>query len=122
MGHAITAEGLLAEMKTMPVAERSRFFTLLGAQLFQNDTFTHEQVFGHLAGDEFTAQEAAEYLEVSIATFRRYVRGGKLTPVHRVGRSQMFATKSLKDFKRSLREVRQKRARPDAQPERGAMK
>ena len=108
MGHAITAEELLAEMKAMPATERNRFFTLLGAQLFQDETFTHEQVFGHLAGDTFTAQEAAEYLEVSIATFWRYVRSGKLTPAQRVGRSQMFATRDLKDFKRALREVKRK--------------
>ena len=109
MGHAISAEELLDEIKMMPVAERSRFFTLLGAQLFQVENFSHDQVFGHLANELFTAQEAAEYLEVSIATFRRYVRNGKLTPAQRVGRSQMFATRNLKDFKRSLREVRQGR-------------
>lgn len=107
MGHAISAEELLAEIKTMPVAERSRFFTLLGAQLFQAENLSHDQVFGHLANELFTAQEAAEYLEVSIATFRRYVRNGKLTPAQWVGRSQMFAARNLKDFKRSLREVRQ---------------
>lgn len=38
--------------------------------------FSHEQLFGHLAEAEFTATEAAEYLEVSIPTFRRYVQGG----------------------------------------------
>ncbi|MHB8987858.1 MAG: helix-turn-helix domain-containing protein [Desulfobulbia bacterium] len=109
MGHAISAEELLDEIKMMPVAERSRFFTLLGAQLFQAENFSHDQVFGHLANELFTAQEAAEYLEVSIATFRRYVRNGKLTPAQWVGRSQMFATRNLKNFKRSLREVRQGR-------------
>jgi excisionase family DNA binding protein len=106
MRHAATAEELLAEMKAMPLVERSRFFTLLAEKFFQDDNFTHEQVFGHLADDSFTAQEASEYLEVSIATFRRYVQSGKLKPFHRVGRSQMFATRDLKAFKKSLREVK----------------
>lgn len=106
MRHASTAEELLAEMKAMPSTERSRFFALLAAKFFQDDNFTHEQVFGHLADDTFTAQEAAEYLEVSIATFRRYVQSGKLKPFHRVGRSQMFATRDLKAYKQSLRDVR----------------
>lgn len=105
MSHA-TAEELLAEMKALPLTERSRFFALLGAKFFQDDNFTHEQVFGHLADGLFTAREAAEYLEVSIATFRRYVRSGKLKPLHRLGRSQMFATRDLKTFKQSLRDVR----------------
>jgi excisionase family DNA binding protein len=103
MSHATTAEELLAEMKTMPPAERRRFFTLLAEKIFQDDDFTHEQVFGHLADDPFTAYEAAEYLEVSIATFRRYVQSGKIKPSHHVGRSQMFATRDLKDYKQFLR-------------------
>lgn len=103
MSHAITAEELLDEMKAMPSAERSRFFSLLGARFFQDDDFTHADVFGHLAGDAFTAREAAEYLEVSMATFRRYVQGGKIKPSQVVGRSQMFATSDLKALKRLLR-------------------
>jgi excisionase family DNA binding protein len=106
MRHNLTAEDLLSEMKAMPSAERGRFFALLGSKLFPDDNLTHEQVFGHLADVEFTAQEAAEYLEVAIATFRRYVQGGKLNPSRVVGRSQMFSTHDLKAFKRSLRDVK----------------
>jgi excisionase family DNA binding protein len=106
MRHTTTAEELLAEMKAMPPAERSRFFTLLTEKLFQDEDLTHEQVFGHLAEDPFTAREAAEYLEVSIATFRRYVQSGKIEPMHSVGRSQMFATRDLKAYKQSLRDVK----------------
>ena len=100
MKQAITAERLLDEMKAMPAAELSRFFALLGARFLEDDNYTHQQMFGHLADDEFTAHEAAEYLEVSMATFRRYVRSGKLSPIHLVGRSQMFATRDLKALKR----------------------
>lgn len=103
MSHTLTAEELLDEMKAMPAVERSRFFTLLGERFFQDGNFSHADVFGHLAEDAFTAQEAAEYLEVSIATFRRYVQGGRLIPTSVVGRSQMFAVRDLKAFKRRLR-------------------
>ena len=106
MSHAMTAENLLDELKAMPFKERGRFFSILGQHFFQDDNLTHEQVFGHLADDEFSSQESAEYLEVSIATFRRYVQRGKLKPSRVVGRSQMFATQSLKEFKRALCEVR----------------
>ena len=106
MGHLLTAEDLLSEMKAMPPAERGRFFALLGFKFFQDDNLTHEEVFGHLKDAEFSAREAAEYLEVSIATLRRYVQSGKLNPSRLVGRSQMFPARDLKVFKRSLRNIR----------------
>lgn len=105
MGHALTAEDLFAEMKSMPATERGRFFAMLGEVLFPDDDSSHEQLFGHLAEAEFTAAEAAD-VEVSIPTFRRCVQGGKLKPSHRLGRSQMFATRDLKAFKRSWRDVK----------------
>jgi excisionase family DNA binding protein len=106
MDHCLTAEDLLSEIKAMPPAERGRFFALLGSKFFQDDNLTHEEVFGHLTDAEFSAREAAEYLEVSIATLRRYVQSGKLNPSRVVGRSQMFPARDLKAFKRSLRDVR----------------
>lgn len=107
MSHAVTAEELFTAVRSMPSTERARFFALLGANAFQED-YSHEQVFGDLADDEFTASEAAEYLEVSLATFRRYVQRGKITSSHVVGRNQFFATKDLKSFKRSLLDVKGK--------------
>jgi excisionase family DNA binding protein len=106
MDQVMTAEDLLSEMKAMPQAERSRFFALLGLKFFQEDNLTYEEVFGHLADAEFTAREAADYLEVAMATLRRYVESGRLNPSRVVGRSQMFSTRDLKAFKRSLRTVR----------------
>lgn len=102
----MTAEELLSHMQAMPPHEQRMFFTLLGSRCFPDDDFTHKQVFGHLEDDEFTAKEAAEYLEISIATLRRYVQSGKLKPAHKVGRSQMFATRDLKKFKRTLKDVK----------------
>lgn len=69
-------------------------------------TIGHQELFGHLATDAFTAQEAAEYLEVSISTFRRFVASGKLTPSSTVGRSQMFKVPALKAFKKALKTAR----------------
>jgi len=109
MSHITTAEELLAEMEAMPPTERNRFFALLGSRLFQEDNFTHDQVFGHLTDQGFSTQEAAEYLEVSIATLRRYVQGGRLRPSQVVGRNQLFSTQELKALKRSLRDVKGKR-------------
>jgi excisionase family DNA binding protein len=62
----------------------------------------HEQVFGHLRNDTFSAEEAAEFLEISMPTFRRYVQSGKLKPTELIGRSQLFATADLRKFKLRL--------------------
>ncbi len=101
MNHALTAEDLFSEMKRMPTAERVKFFSLLTSNAFREDDFTHEQVFGQLQQVPFSAREAAEYLEVSVPTLRRYVQSGKLVPSHLVGRNQMFSTQTLRAFKRS---------------------
>lgn len=43
MGHAITAEELIAEVKNMPTAERARFFAMLGENAFRDGDYTgHE--------------------------------------------------------------------------------
>ena len=101
MSHALTAEDLFSEMKRMPTGEGFKFFSLLTSNAFREDDFTHEQVFGQLQQEPFSAGEAAEYLEVSVPTLRRYVQSGKLVPSHLVGRNQMFSTQTLRAFKRS---------------------
>jgi len=103
MAHTMTAENLFQDLKQMPVTERQRFFMILSTNAFRGDNLSHEELFGHLAGDQFTAQEAAEYLEVSMSTFRRFVAGGKLNPSSTVGRNQMFAVPELKAFKKALK-------------------
>lgn len=88
-------------MMRMPATERVRFFSLLTGSALRNDDFTHEQIFGHLQQEPFSTSEAAEYLEVSVPTLRRYVQSGKLVPSHVVGRNQMFSAQTLRAFKRS---------------------
>jgi excisionase family DNA binding protein len=92
--------------RKLPTEERVKFYALLGETAVRDENFSHEDVFGDLAGDEFTSAEAAEYLDVSMSTFRRYVRDGKLRASSEMGRNQLFATETLKAFKRSLRDVK----------------
>lgn len=103
MAHAMTAEDLFQDLKQLPAIELQKFFGILSARAFRSDDLSHEQLFGHLADDTFTAAEAAEYLEVSLSTFRRHVAGGKLVPSAAVGRNQLFAVPDLKRFKKVLR-------------------
>ncbi len=103
---AVTADDMMRALRAMPRSERLRFFALVGEQAFRDENLSHEEVFGHLADADFTAAEAAEYLEVSMATFRRLVRDGKLAPRAEVGRSQLFAAAELKAFKRQRKAVK----------------
>jgi hypothetical protein len=112
MPKALTAEDLFFNMQSLPNRERVRFFTMLGTKAFQSQsgTHSHDEVFGDLAKVNFTAAQAAEYLEMSMATFRRYVQGGKIHPVQVIGRNQFFVGKDLKLFKRALKDVQRKRS------------
>jgi len=102
MAHTMTAEDLYQDLKLMPVTERQKFFVILSTNAFRDEDMSHEQLFGHLADDKFTAQEAIEYLDVSMSTFRRYVTAGKLNPTSSIGRNQMFAVTDLKRLKKVL--------------------
>ena len=102
MANTMTAEDLFQDLKLMPATERQKFFVILSTNAFRDENMSHEELFGNLAGDAFTAQEAVEYLEVSMSTFRRYVNAGKLNPSSNIGRNQMYAVKDLKKFKRAF--------------------
>lgn len=102
MTQLMTAEDVFFQVKQMSTKERLKFFALIAMNAFQETELTHEQVFGHLKNESFTAEEAAQYLEVSIPTFRRYVQSGKLKPSQVVGRSQLFATTDLRRLKQKL--------------------
>ena len=103
MNQPVTAEDLFSEMRRMPALERTRFFSLLVGKAFRDDDFSHDEVFGELHQSPFCASEAAEYLDVSVPTLRRYVQSGQLVPSHVVGRNQMFSALTLRAFKRSRR-------------------
>jgi excisionase family DNA binding protein len=95
---AMTAEDIFSHVQQMPAKERIRFFSLIATSAFKEDS-THEEVFGHLKDTRFSAEQAAEYLEVSLPTLRRYVQSGRLKPSHVVGRSQLFSTADLRRLK-----------------------
>jgi excisionase family DNA binding protein len=101
ISQTLTADDLFFEMKRMPESERIRFFSLLTGHAFHDTDFSHEQLFGHLQHEPFSAAEAAEYLEISLPTLRRHVQSGKLVPSHVVGRNQMFTAQVLRAFKRT---------------------
>lgn len=101
MSRLLTAEELVSEVKRMPSGERAKFFLLLGENAFRDDDWTHEQVFGHLNREMFSAHEAADYLEISLPTLRRYVQSGRLKPASIVGRNQFFDAEKLRNFKRA---------------------
>jgi excisionase family DNA binding protein len=64
--------------------------------------YTHYQIFGHLKEATFSAEEAAEYLEISIPTLRRYMQSGRLKPSTTIGRSQLFSSSDLKLLKQKI--------------------
>lgn len=100
MSATLTAEQLLANLQQLPNTEREKFFLLLSAKAFgEPDTLSHEEVFGHLHHEEFTASEAADYLDISIATFRRHVRAGNITASSQIGTTHLYRLSDLRDFK-----------------------
>ena len=62
MSHSITAEDVFAQVKQMSSKERIKFFSLIAINAFKETDYSHEQVFGHLKNEAFSAEEAAEYL------------------------------------------------------------
>jgi len=102
----VTAEIVYKNFTQLTPSERAKFFALLAEPTVHDHNFSHDQVFGHLAADAFTAAEAAQYLGVSLSTFRRYVAHGRIRVSNEMGRNQLFATADLKAFKRSLQQVK----------------
>jgi hypothetical protein len=102
-----TAQELFSTLQQLPNNERQQFFSLLANALSNNqENFSHEQVFGDLENALFTATESAEYLECSIATFRRYVKNQKIVAASEIGSTHLYSLNALRDFKKALRLTR----------------
>lgn len=104
-----TAQELFSTLQQLPQNERLQFFALLAGAVSNTpsqENFNHTQVFGHLDNALFTAAEAAEYLEVSIATFRRYVRDQKITVASAIGSTHLYSLEALRAFKNALQITR----------------
>lgn len=102
IAQCMTAEDLFAHVQKMPSKERIKFFSLIAINAFQETEYTHEQVFGHLRNANFSAEEAAEFLEISLPTLRRHVQAGRLKPTSIIGRSQLFSSSDLKLLKQKI--------------------
>ncbi|MCF8131110.1 MAG: excisionase family DNA-binding protein [Deltaproteobacteria bacterium] len=94
----ITAEKLYRDMVEMPVEEREKLFAVIARRGFEKDTYTRQEVFDDIRRAPFTTKEAAEYLEISEITLRRWIKAGKI-PFQRMGRNLLFDVNELKSFK-----------------------
>lgn len=90
------------EIINMPVGEREKLFAAIARRGFEKDLYTYEEVFEDLAGSPFTIREAAEYLEVSEITIRRWVKAGRLKD-RRIGKRIVFDPSVLREKKGALR-------------------
>ena len=70
--------------------------------IFYGNHFSHQDVFGHLKEEIFSAQDAAAYLEISLTTLRRYVSAEKIKPTITIGRSPLFSAQDLRQFKQNM--------------------
>lgn len=103
-----TAEQIFSELRSIPLSEQEKFFSLLAKKAFHADDedTTHEELFGDLEESLFTAKEATEYLEISLATFRRYVRDGRISPQKEIGNNHLFRLDDLRELKSALKLLR----------------
>ena len=97
----ITAEKVFDELVSMPIKEREKLFSMIARTGFDKEAYTHAEVFGGLNDYPFTVKEAAEYLEVSEITVRRWIKEGSLKPSGKLGRNWVFDTDYLSDFKKA---------------------
>lgn len=103
-----TAEQIFNELQHIPTAEQEKFFSLLARRAFHrdDDNASHEELFGDLEDAYFTAKEAMEYLEVSSATFRRYVRDGRISASTEIGSSHLYSLGDLRELKTAMKLVK----------------
>lgn len=104
----IDAKQVFNDFVKLGIDERARFFALL-ANSVEPDHLSHDELFGDLKEAEFTAQEAAQYLELRMATFRRYLKSAKIRASSSVGNVHLYALDDLKAFKQARGTVK---ARP----------
>ena len=71
------------------------------SQVMKN--LTHQELFGHLDNVMFTESEAAEYLEVSTATFQRYLKAKKIVADTKVGSIHLYLLNVMREFKKATR-------------------
>lgn len=101
-----TAEQIFSELQKIPFAEQEKFFGLLAKKVFHDDDINHNELLGDLEESLLTAKEAADYLDVSLATLRRYIRDKKINSERKIGTNHLFSIDELRDFKLALMKVK----------------
>lgn len=91
-----SSQAFINQFRALPESEKTQVRSLINEQ-----NLSHEEVFGFLREEEFTVHEATEYLGISEPTFRRAVKAGKITASSTVGRSNLYALKDLRAFKKA---------------------
>ncbi|MFA7243358.1 MAG: hypothetical protein WC091_24890 [Sulfuricellaceae bacterium] len=98
--NTLNAEQLFNSLQQLNNEERQHFFNLLSERAFgAPDNLTHQELFGDLKDAEFTALEAAQYLDISIATFRRYLKDQKIAASATVGNVHLYSLCDLRKFR-----------------------
>lgn len=95
---SMQAQSLFTKYQSLNQEERVAFRAMM-----HEENLTHDEVFGHLRGKEFSSKEAAEYLNISIATFRRKVAAGAIRASSVFGKNHLYLLDELRDLKRSSR-------------------
>jgi excisionase family DNA binding protein len=98
----ITAETIFNQLSKLSFSEQNHFFKLIASRVFntKKEHYSHEEVFSDIKNATFTSHEAAEYLEISMATFRRLIKARKLVAINQIGRSQIFSLDDLRSYKK----------------------
>ncbi len=109
----ITAEHIFSQLRVIPLSERTKFFNILAKHAFDynddcDDNLTHEELFGDLKDAKFTAKEAISFLEISPATFRRYIKDGKISAILEVGTSHFYGRDDLYRLKKAINLLKNK--------------
>lgn len=92
------ANSLFTQYKSLNGIEKAAFRALI-----QEENLSTEEVFGHLKGKEFSSQDSADYLGVSIPTFRRYLANKRLSASSTIGRNHLYRLEDLRSLKKELK-------------------
>ena len=100
--HTVTAEKVYKEILEMPVREREKLFTVIARQGFEKELYIHDEIFDDIRREPFTIKEAAEYLEVTEITVRRWVKA-EILKSKKIGKNIVFDADELKVVKRQVK-------------------
>ena len=101
-----TAEQIFNELQKIPFAEQEKFFGLLAKKVFHDDDINYDDLSGNFEESLLTAKDAADFLDISLPTLRRYIRDKKIRSAKKIGTSHLFDIDDLRDFKLAIMKVK----------------